>query len=176
MNRKQAAAAGGQANKERYEAAWDNAKNGLMDEIPKDILIKHYRTLKEIKKDYMPKLPTMDVLDNHWYWGASGTGKSSTARQEHPGAYLKAANKWWDGYQGEEAVIIDDLDDAHACLAHHLKIWGDHYPFLAETKGGAILIRPKTIIITSNLPIDEIWPFKPTSAEPLKRRYIEKHF
>lgn len=118
----------------------------------------------------------LDTLNNAWYYGASGTGKSRTARQLHPNAYLKAANKWWDGYQGEDTVIIDDLDSSHACLAHHLKIWGDHYPFLAETKGGAIKIRPTSIIITSNLSIEQMWPYDLASSEPIFRRFPQRIF
>lgn len=174
--RKERGKAGGAAQQERYKQAWELAKKGDLENIPEDILIRHYRTLKEIKKDHMVPPPTLDALENHWFWGASGTGKSSAARREYPDAYIKAANKWWDGYQGQEAVIIDDLDKAHSVLGHHLKIWGDHYPFLAETKGGAILIRPKHIIITSNYSIEEIFPFDVGMSEPIARRYTERKF
>lgn len=49
------------------------------------------------------------VLINEWHWGPPGTGKSSYAFNNHTTHYLKANNKWWDGYNGEEVVIIDDL-------------------------------------------------------------------
>lgn len=40
----------------------------------------------------------LESMDNHWYWGKTGTGKSHTARQEAPNAFLKTNTKWWDGY------------------------------------------------------------------------------
>jgi len=140
----------GDMEAERWDLALENAKVGNLDEIPADIRFRYYRTVKEICKDHMVKPPDLDVMDNYWIWGPPGSGKSMSARQRFPGAYFKLTNKWWDGYQGEENVIIDDVEKDHSCLGHHFKIWGDRYSFLAETKGGACHIRPKRIIITSN--------------------------
>lgn len=73
-----------------------------------------------------------------WIEGASGCGKSSTARKLYPDAYIKNCNKWFDGYSGEKSIIMDDVDDNHACLGHHLKIWTDHYGCRFEIKGGSV--------------------------------------
>ena len=88
-----------------------------------------------------------------------------------PNAYIKdASSHWWDGYNGEEVVIIDDLDKYHVKLGYYLKVWGDHYPFPAQIKGGQMMARPKKIIITSNYHPREIWTDSQT-VEPIARRF-----
>ena len=147
----------GDMEKARWADAVECAKKGRLEDIPPDMYARLYRTWKEIRKDHMETPPDAETCTGVWFWGEAGSGKSRTARLEYPDAYLKNANKWWDGYQGQENVIIDDLDPTHACLAHYLKIWMDRYAFVAETKGGAISIRPKRIIITSQYSIQSIF-------------------
>ena len=72
----------------------------------------------------------IDTLDNHWFVGEPGTGKSRTAREEYGDSlFNKGFNKWWDGYQNEENVLLDDLSKTHAYIDTHLKHWADHYTF-----------------------------------------------
>ena len=121
------------------------------------------------------KHPEIDgKLPHLWYWGKPGTGKSRKARDENPNHFLKACNKWWNGYAGQPVVIIDDLDSN--ILGHHLKIWGDRYPFPAETKGGCENIRPAKIIVTSNYSIEMLWPDDKQMREAIARRYKQVHF
>lgn len=165
----------GLKEKERYKKAFQAAKEGRLDDIPEDMRTRHYSTYKAIMRDHMPDVDDADDVTGDWFWGPAGAGKSRTARQIYPKAYLKPCNKWWDGYQNQDYVIIDDVDTKHDVLGHHFKIWADRYAFIAENKGGAIKIRPKRIIITSQYPPESIWSDTETLAA-IRRRFKITHF
>jgi hypothetical protein len=111
---------------------------------------------------------------NFWYWGDTGTGKSRKAR-ENTSLYLKKRNKWWDGYDNEECVLIEEWSpDMKTTTAQELKIWADIYSFPAEIKGGMIVIRPRMLIITSNYKIEEC--FEERDVEAIKRRFTSVEF
>lgn len=126
--------------------------------------------------DYGPTVESISSEDhiqkvNFWYYGKTGTGKSHAAREEFEKPFLKsAANHWWDGYQGEENVIIDDFDKYHIRMGYYLKIWADRYEFPAEIKGSTLRIRPKHIVVTSNYHPNQIWEDNET-LEPILRRF-----
>jgi len=83
-----------------------------------------------------------------WFCGATGTGKSETARLLYPDLYLKDTYKWWDGYNGEETVLIDDMR-GDFCKFHELLRLLDRYTYRGEIKGGSVPITATRIIITS---------------------------
>lgn len=97
--------------------------------------------------------------NNLWIHGDPGCGKTWFVKEEFKSSlYEKPMNKWWDGYKGEDFVLIDDFDRQGTCLGHYLKIWADRYfGWKAETKGGTIQPNFIRLIITSNYTPEELW-------------------
>lgn len=165
---------GGEATKQKWADALESAKRGKFDEIDAHIQIQYFSSLRKIHQEQMLKQGEIPGdLENLWYFGPPGTGKSRKARDLHPNAYLKALNHWWDGYAGEETVIIDEWELTSArYLGHYLKIWADRYPFKMEIKGSSLpLQRPRRIIVTTNYSIDECFGGDRMLCEAIKRRF-----
>lgn len=114
-------------------------------------------------------------LKNYWLVGQPGTGKTKWAWDNYPDLYVKDLNKWWDGYHGQDAVLLDDWDPRQNILTQKLKIWADRYPFRAETKGGSLMARPSTIIVTSNYSIEDCFE-NPADVLAIRRRFKVIHF
>lgn len=132
--------------------------------------VKFHRGIKELALTLCNPYNHDDVR-GLWLVGNPGTGKSRYARSQFPGAYLKPQSKWFDGYNGEDAIILDDLDKGGICLGHHLKIWADRYACTGETKGGTVHLQHKTLVITSNYSIDELWADDEQMMEAIHRRF-----
>lgn len=96
-----------------------------------------------------------------WIYGKPETGKSLFVRRfagSPTNLYVKNQNKWWDEYQGEPVVLLDDFDTKGACLSHLLKIWSDRYRFRGEVKGSGTPLCYRVFFITSNYVPAQIWP------------------
>lgn len=161
----------GEAGKRKWDEAYHNAIEGKFEDIDKSILISQYGNLKRIYNDHHKKPNGIENLPGIWVFGISGSGKSRMIWEKYPNAYRKMMNKWWDNYDMEPIVVLEDVDKENAkWLGFYLKIWGDHYPFRAEVKGGSIMIRPTTVIVTSQYQIWELWQDDET-RDAISRRY-----
>lgn len=176
---------GGEAAKRKWEQAFELAKNGDFDEIPRDLWIRHMHSFKQIYADNKKDPSMEDCSDKDlkarflWLCGPSGTGKSHTARRiskelgcEDP--YMKDLNKWWNGYTHQKVTIIEEAAPKQCeYLASYFKKWADKWSFTGECKGTVIpSLRPEYIIVTSNYSIDTCFP-EPADSEPLHRRFTE---
>lgn len=120
----------------------------VREEYPEQY-VRHVRKFKECYTDYQE---CEDIeREVYWFHGASGTGKSRTAREEAGKDVWVSSNdlKWFDGYVGQDAVIFDDLPrDTDFIWLLRLT---DRYGMQVPIKGGFTNWRPKKVFITSIL-------------------------
>lgn len=137
--------------------------------------LRYMRTLTRVRAligVVEPKRQWMTEL--YIYWGPAGTGKSRRAGYEAgPEAYWLAkpasreTNLWWDGYNGQENVVIDEFygwmpRDTMQRLA-------DRNPLLVRVQEGHTPFLAKRIFITSNQEPERWWKNLPDFA-PMRRR------
>lgn len=171
---------GGEATKQKFQESWNLAKEGKIEEIDPHIRLAHYNTLKRIERDFavMPKDLDEEAC-GYWFYGPPRTGKSWHARNvfyPEETIYLKPVNKWFDGYRGQDKILLEDVGLDHEFMGYHLKIWADRYAFAAEQKGSTINVRPKRIIVTSNHSIEQIFGRCPETVQALKKRFVCTQF
>jgi len=142
--------------KQDWERIWESAKLGNLAEIPANIRVVSYRTLRAIAADHDKALPMERIC--HVFWGPTGTGKSRRAWEEAGmDAYSKdPRSKFWCGYQGESNVVIDEFRGG-IDIAHLLR-WLDRYPVRIEIKGSSRPLLSTTFWITSNLSPSDWYP------------------
>jgi len=156
-------------NKEDWGKILELAKSGDIAAIPPDVQIRYYRTLLCIASDN--ERPIESVKKVNVFYGPTGTGKSRRAWEE---AGLDAfpkdpRTKWFDGYRGEEIIIIDEFRGT-IDISHILR-WLDRYPCRVERKGNSCALRATTFYITSNLAPSQWYPdLDPQTMEALMRR------
>jgi hypothetical protein len=161
-----------------WDKVWELAKTNQIEKIPASVRVAHYNKLKCIAKDYMVKKDDCPHLRGIWIKGKPGIGKSRAVREviAKEDLYPKLCNKWWDGYQGEKYVVMDDLEPKHNVLSQQLKLWSDHYSCILETKGGAIQDNYEWFIVTSQYSIRDIFGADMNIVLAIDRRFDENEF
>ena len=165
---------------QKFDEALTLAETGNLKEI-RSKYPRLYTTYKnfyiaEANKNAKYEMLTGNIKEHFlWLYGPSGVGKSYLARKLAADSgrpyYVKALNKWWDNYENEDIVIIEEINPDYCSKnAAEIKTWFDIYPFPCEFKGGSFKqIRPQYMIITSNYSVEECFSF--TDIDPIKRRF-----
>lgn len=125
------------------------------------------------------KRQTMTI--GYWLHGATGTGKSRWAYSHPLPTYSKdPTTKWFDGYEYEPLVVIDDYRSCREFPFQFLLRLCDGYPLKVETKGGSREFNSKIIIVTCPVSIDDCFKhldfMTEGSINQLKRRFREIDF
>lgn len=116
-------------------------------DMVRDGSIKNINQLKFANSLYTLLTPTArprDKLKVIWIIGPSGSGKTRYCVNNHPDAYVKTGStKWFDGYSGQDVVIIDDITNEFSFVdlldlldkskTPRVDIKGSSFPFVATT-------------------------------------------
>lgn len=111
------------------------------------------------------------------FWGKSGSGKTRSVYEMESDENLfslvtnTSQNQiWWDGYEGQEAVLFDDFYGGikHGEMLKYL----DRYKCRLAFKGGMTDMAWKRVYITSNRP-PWSWYKDPKGWAALERRLVE---
>lgn len=167
----------GQGNRTDLKEIKDNISQGHnIKKLLDDDMIVNYQQLKyaeTLKKYYEARRNWKPHVE--WFYGDTGTGKTREAyeafnQQDPDNVYIAMdTGKWWDGYDGQEYVIIDDMRADFMKLNQLLKLL-DRYAYRVETKGSTRQFLAKHIIITSPYHPQEIYPNHRENIQQLLRR------
>lgn len=150
---------------ETFPVVWVHHGRGLLD-------LRQRLNLDCDRREFGAEGPEVWVL-----YGPSGTGKSRFVASMWPDAFWKIpGEKWWDGYDGHETVVLDDFKDGDLRLTDLQRLL-DRYPLWVEVKGGAVPMLAKRYVITSNCHPD-LWYPKADVHKTIMRRvhdYAEVH-
>lgn len=152
---------------------------GRGEEMTPSHQVLHYKKYEELVERLQKKPDRLTwkrgQSPNLWIYGPTGTGKSHKARELYPDLYEKMLNKWWEHYDQQEEILLEDVGMSHAAwIGDFIKIWADIYPFRNEAKFGSKMLRPKVIIVTSNYHPEELFP-DPNVHLPIMDRFQLMH-
>ncbi|QMW68923.1 replication-associated protein [Crucivirus-458] len=122
-------------------------------------LVNKVLQLGEAKRQRTTTRTTM--TEGIWIHGPSGCGKSHAAMANYDTnthyIYNAEDKGWWDGYQGQEVVIMDDFRACNLKFSQLLRIV-DRWPFTVPRRHiGPASFLAKKVIITAIAPPEEIY-------------------
>lgn len=173
---------------------WELTQGSRIDLLNlKDAVLKHNRRIKDIVLNecvnyqqirFVEKLKKYNSIkrkiDNpptiYWYYGSTGTGKTKYVYKNFKDIYNTLDSiKWWDGYDQNETILIDDMRKDY-CKFHQLLKLLDRYPYKGEIKGGYVEINSPNIIITCPFHPRDLYETREDVEQLLRRITVIQHF
>lgn len=138
---------------------WENVINDIKNDKPiaevieeNPAFVPYIRAIKEVRSCFKPSIQR-DNIKVIVLYGDAGTGKTRTAFEHDADLYTKPKGEWWDGYNGEKTILLDDYY-GYLSYSDLLRVL-DRYKLQVPIKGGFVGARWDTIYITSNKPPQE---------------------
>jgi len=133
----------------------------VLDKTPiKDIAAEHpvqyilyHKGIKALQISQFTHRTTKPTVT--WRWGLAGVGKTRKPTEDHKSFYIKDGTMWWDLYEQQEAIIIDDFDGKWP-FRDFLRLL-DYYPYSGQYKGGYVPINSPFVYITCEHPPEYFW-------------------
>ena len=106
----------------------------------------NYQSIRmaELLLKFKEKPRQIKEITNLWYYGKDSKERAWADFDDD--VYVPVNNKWWDGYDAHQTVIIDILNESDLKMLDRLT---DKFPFRVETKGGSRQAKYTRIIFTS---------------------------
>ena len=124
----------------------------VLDHVYNYQAVRHAELYMKYKEPEVVR-PNLQVIN---IWGESGKGKTRYVYENETRIYKPINYKWWDGYDGHEVVLLDDIR-GDFCKFHELLNLLDIYPIKVESKGGSRQLRAQKIYITTPRPLTEMY-------------------
>lgn len=143
------------ASKSKCDRKIDSMFEDVRNKVDEDTLIDRYgqtylRNFSFINNYVMRITPPRNwIMNVIVLQGPTGCGKSKWVFDNYENVFTKMDNRWWDGYDRHQTVLLDDFYGGWIKFADFLKLL-DRYPYQIEVKGGARQFVAKNIIITTN--------------------------
>jgi len=160
---------GGQGERTDFKAALKSVAEGkslieLFETHPSVMIrygrgIEKYRAMKTLQVQRQKGFTKKRVIV---LFGEAGRGKTRLAVELAGGIdYFilppsNSGNLWWDGYNGEKTIIVNEADE-RLPLRFMLELL-DGYPMQLNTKGGMVVCEAETVIMTANQAVTAWFP------------------
>ena len=118
-------------------------------------------------------LPKGTKIKIFWYYGCSGLGKTKKVLEQCD-PFIPLTFKWWDGYNGQDSVLLDDLRPDWCKPAELLRLLDPYrFQYRVEIKGSSKPLIATKVYITTPWHPDDFWKDTKESSTQLLRRIDE---
>lgn len=144
-----------------------------IEEYP-DKYIRYHTGMHRLAEHLARNVREQRSVVTYAFWGPAGCGKTRLCYDMFPNCFKitrDADQLWWDGYMGEEVLLLDDF---YGWIRWHFFLSVlDRYPLRLPIKGGHTYANWKVVLITSNKPPEQ-W-YEHGMKPELKRRLTNSY-